>query len=151
MPAWKHVNGACFLVDDAAVEQPRCDDFEISPTGPLFGFRMTPPRGEPSEIEARIFAESGLTRGDFLGRGLHRIKGARRPLRVPLADLALNADRDDDGDYVELRFTLPPGSYATVLLREVCKTPAIDAVRVRDLGEDAGHTAIITSPTRDVP
>ena len=35
--ACKHENGACFRVADAAAEQPRCDAFEISPTGPLLG------------------------------------------------------------------------------------------------------------------
>jgi len=36
--AWKHENGACFRVESAAAEQPRCDAFEISPTGPLVGY-----------------------------------------------------------------------------------------------------------------
>ena len=34
--AWRHANGAVFRVEDAALEQPRCDAFEISPSGPLF-------------------------------------------------------------------------------------------------------------------
>ena len=38
--AWIHRNGACFSVEDATTEQPRCDSFEISPTGPMFGAKM---------------------------------------------------------------------------------------------------------------
>ena len=39
--AMKMENGACFLVEDAAKEQPRADRFEISPTGILFGSRAS--------------------------------------------------------------------------------------------------------------
>ena len=56
--AYKHDNGACFRVDAAAVEQPRCEAFEISPTGPLVGYRMTLPQGEPLRIEEQVFASS---------------------------------------------------------------------------------------------
>ncbi|MCZ6683970.1 MAG: tRNA pseudouridine(13) synthase TruD, partial [Planctomycetota bacterium] len=50
-----------------------------------------------------------------------RLRGARRPLRFHPADLQLEPGNDEHGPYVECRFELPPGSYATVLLREVCK------------------------------
>src|SRR4051794_19901246 len=43
--AWKHDSGAVFLVEQAATEQPRADAFEISPSGPLVGHRMTLPAG----------------------------------------------------------------------------------------------------------
>ncbi|MHC4836225.1 MAG: tRNA pseudouridine(13) synthase TruD, partial [Planctomycetota bacterium] len=39
------------MVEDAAVEQPRCDAFEISPTGPLIGNRMKSLTGPAGEIE----------------------------------------------------------------------------------------------------
>ncbi len=54
--AEKQDNGAVFRVQDAAAEQPRCDAFEISPTGPLIGYRMTAPEGEALQIEQDIFA-----------------------------------------------------------------------------------------------
>src|SRR5207237_1164051 len=38
--AYKHENGACFLVADVAAEAPRAEQFEISATGPLVGYRM---------------------------------------------------------------------------------------------------------------
>jgi len=126
--AWKHRNGAVFLVEDPAREQPRCDSLEISPTGPLFGRRMTDPAGRPAQIEAEILASSGvdlhtLTRGE--GR---RLQGARRPLRVPVSSPMVEGGTDERGPFLRLTFDLPPGAYATSLLREVCKNdvPASD-------------------------
>ena len=120
--AYKHENGACFRVEDAAVEQLRCDAFEISPTGPLLGYRMTLPSGEPLEIENAVFAAAGLTAGEFRVAGRERVKGARRPLRVKPQDVKLEGGADEHGPYVALAFTLPAGSFATVLLAEVMKT-----------------------------
>jgi tRNA pseudouridine13 synthase len=122
--AYKHENGACFRVEDAGAEQPRCDAFEISPTGPLLGYRMTLPGGEPLEIENAVFAAAaGLTAGEFKVAGRERVKGARRPLRVKPQDVKLEGGVDQHGPYVALAFTLPAGSFATVLLAEVMKTP----------------------------
>ena len=120
--AMKHENGACFLVESAAAEQPRADAFEISPTGPLIGFRMTLPRGEPLEIEQHAFASHALSQADFKRAGSLRVKGDRRPLRVRPADVELAAGVDDHGPHITVAFTLPAGSFATVLLRELMKT-----------------------------
>jgi tRNA pseudouridine13 synthase len=46
------------------------------------------------------------------------MEGERRPLRVPLGGVDVTAD---GGDLV-LAFSLPKGSYATSVLREVMKT-----------------------------
>ncbi len=119
--AWKHANGACFRVEDATVEQPRCDALEISPTGPLFGKSMTEPEGTPGEMESSILAESSLTQKHFRPQGGVRLDGARRPLRIPLLEPSTQTARDDAGTYIELQFTLPPGAYATCVTREVCK------------------------------
>jgi len=120
--AYRHANGAVFRVADAAAEQPRADTFEISPSGPLFGYRMTEPEGEPGEIESRLLAAEGLHPADFRVPGAHKIKGARRPLRFQPRECEVDAGRDDGGDYFELRFFLEPGCYATSVLREICKT-----------------------------
>lgn len=121
--AYKHENGACFHVEDAAVEQPRCDAFEISPTGPLVGYRVTLPDGEPLEMERQVFSEAGLTPEDFKIPGRERAKGARRPLRVKPQDAEMSGGVDEHGPYVTVSFTLPAGSFATVLLRELMKSP----------------------------
>ncbi|MCK4659956.1 MAG: tRNA pseudouridine(13) synthase TruD [Phycisphaerae bacterium] len=120
--AWKHVNGACFRVEDAVAEQPRCDTFEISPTGPLFGTRMTEPAGQPGELEAKLLADAGLDRTLFRSKHGVKLDGARRPLRVPLDNPEVVEAGDQQGSHLRLTFALPPGSYATMITREVCKT-----------------------------
>lgn len=120
--AYKHENGACFRVESAATEQPRADAFEISPTGPLVGYRMTMPEGEPLCIEQEVLAASGLTPEAFRQAGKHKVKGARRPLRVQPQDVQLEGGVDDHGAFITVAFTLPAGSFATVLLRELMKS-----------------------------
>ncbi len=119
--AWKHAGGACFSVDDVEVEQRRCDAFEISPSGPIFGYRMTTPTGQPGDREASILQDEGLTLESFKAGVCQKLQGARRPLRVPLNHVDLESGEDDFGDYIRLCFSLPPGSYATSALREICK------------------------------
>jgi tRNA pseudouridine13 synthase len=110
-----HGKGAVFDVADPQVEQPRADRFEISPSGPLYGRKMTMPRGLPGEMEQRVLDQEGLQLEDWRVRGL-KLKGARRALRVPLHEAQVGYDEG-----LELSFVLPPGSYATVVLREICK------------------------------
>ena len=122
--AYKHDNGACFRVDAATVEQARCESFEISPTGPLVGYRMTLPQGDPLRIEEQVFAAAGLTLRDFRQDGKEGVKGARRPLRVKPNDMVVEGGGDEHGPYVAVAFTLPAGSFATILLREIMKNDA---------------------------
>jgi tRNA pseudouridine13 synthase len=124
--AYRHAGGAVFRVEDPAVEQPRADAFEISPSGPLFGYRMTEPEGRAAEIEASVLQAEGLAPGDFRAAGAHKVKGARRPLRIRPQDAAVESGEDELGPYYEFRFGLEPGAYATMVLRELCEpcTPA---------------------------
>jgi len=118
--AWKHDNGACFQVADPAAEQPRADRFEISPTAPLFGYKVRLAGGQAGILEQSLLDKERLTLASFrLGGGLS-MEGERRPLRVPLADL--QATRDDRD--LLLGFSLPRGSYATSVLHEVMKPTA---------------------------
>ena len=119
--AYKHENGACFRVEDAAAEQSRCDAFEISPSGPLFGYRMTELTGPAGDIENGVLAATHLQREDFRRMGYYRIKGARRPLRFGPRHLAISSGDDEHGDYLQLGFELDAGCYATTLVREVTK------------------------------
>jgi len=116
--AWKHDNGACFLVADAALEEQRAQRFEISPSGPMFGCRMKLPDGEPLTMELALLQSERLTLADFDLPGGLRLEGERRPLRVPLGGLALQPDADG----VVLEFSLPKGAYATAVLREIMKS-----------------------------
>lgn len=111
-----HTSGGLFLVEDVAAEAPRAAAFEISPTGPIFGTRVLQPAGEPAERERRVLAAFGVD-ADALRppRGI-RLRGSRRPLRVRPEEAA--AESAGPGA-LRLRFTLPPGSYATVLVEEL--------------------------------
>jgi tRNA pseudouridine13 synthase len=118
--AMKSENGACFLVDDANKEQPRADRFEISPTGILFGSRVSWATGEPGGIEEAVIAEAGTTKEALVAAAKAcGFRGERRALRVPLADLEWSLIDDT----LTLSFNLPPGAYATSVLRELMKVP----------------------------
>jgi tRNA pseudouridine13 synthase len=119
--AEKHENGAVFRVVDAVAEQPRCDAFEISPTGPLIGYRMTLPELEPLQIEEEVFAARKIGPADFRVAGRLKVKGARRPLRVRPEDVELAAGVDEHGPHITAAFSLPAGSFATSFLRELMK------------------------------
>ena len=120
--AIKSDNGACFLVEDPDKEQPRADRFEISPTGILFGSRVSWADGEPGKIEEAVIAEAGTTREALVAAGKAcGFRGERRALRVPLAEL----DWSLDGSALNLAFALPPGAYATSVLRELMKPATI--------------------------
>lgn len=116
--ACKHVNGACFMVEDAAVEQGRVAAFEISASGPMFGCKMKRPEGAVLELEREILMRAGLELPMFDLSGGLRMEGERRPLRVPVGDLSWSVS----GDTVTVEFALPKGSYATALVREITKT-----------------------------
>lgn len=120
--AYKEDNGAIFLVEDADLEAPRAQRFEISPTGPLYGKRMSRPTGEPNTLEERVLAEAGETRESF-ETGPWQPTGGRRPLRFRIDGLEFQPGRDELGPFARFSFTLPPGCYATAVLAEVLKTP----------------------------
>jgi tRNA pseudouridine13 synthase len=115
--AFRHDNGACFLVEDAAAEQERARNFEISASGPMFGCKMKHAEGAPRLREDAVLQEEGITLAAFDLPGGLRMEGERRPLRVAARDMATTMDQDG----IRLEFSLPRGSYATVVLREVMK------------------------------
>jgi tRNA pseudouridine13 synthase len=116
--AWRHDSGAVFHVEDADQEQPRADAFEISPTGPLFGERMTEPSRRPREIEQGVLEAEQLSEDTF-GPGGVRVRGGRRAVRFRPGNAQLALGADGRGEYLALEFVLPSGCYATALLREL--------------------------------
>lgn len=123
---WKHDNGSVFAVEESAEaaqkEQPRCDAHEISPSGPMFGYRMTEPTGAPREMEAAALQRQGLTPEVFATPRAQKSKGGRRAMRFFPQDLDVAAESDAHGPFLQLHFALPPGCFATVLLGEIMKT-----------------------------
>lgn len=113
--AVKHDNGAFFLVEEPAVEQPRADRLEISPSGPLFGPKTRLAQGLPGIRERDVLNQEGLSLEDWRLRGV-RLDGDRRPFRVPLGEVDIRYDQG-----LLLRFTLPAGAYASNVLDELIK------------------------------
>jgi len=109
-------SGGLFLVEDAEVEGVRAARFEISPTGPIFGAKVMLPQGAPADREVQAMQAAGVPPTDEwqLPRGL-KLPGARRPLRVAVAEASLVREDED----LVLAFVLPSGAYATVLVEEV--------------------------------
>jgi len=113
--------GGLFVSTEPAVDQQRVDAGQLIPTAGLPGGReIEPPPGTPARaIEDEAIAATGATRDDFarLGRDL---PGARRPVLLRLADAAFEEETaTPDGRAVRLRFTLPAGGYATVVVASV--------------------------------
>lgn len=115
--AMKHANGAVFSVTDPEREQLRADAFEISPSAPLFGCQVLLASGTAGALEERILREEVLRLEAFALPGPLRMEGSRRALRVPLGETSLCGEGGD----LWLSFSLPAGSYATCVLREVMK------------------------------
>jgi tRNA pseudouridine13 synthase len=107
-----------FEAADAATEQARLDAGEVVQTGPMFGHRMRlPPAGTPAGARERELLTAEAIDLDTFKRAGKLAMGTRRPIAVPLRDAEV-AELDEA---IELRFSLPPGAYATVVLREVMK------------------------------
>jgi len=115
--AYLHGRGAVFTVEDPATEQARADAFEISPSGPMFGRKVTLATGEPGEREQALLLSEGIDLDAFRAPGI-RLTGERRPFRVPLSEANVRADGDGA---IMVTFALPRGSFATAVMFEVMK------------------------------
>ncbi len=114
--------GGLFVAEDVAREQERFDARETVHTGPIFGRKTFAAAGEAAAREAVALADGGVTREALRGFG-KLLQGTRRHNLVYVEDLAAAVETDG----VRLTFTLPAGSYATVLLRELTKSAALEA------------------------
>ncbi|MCG6941671.1 MAG: tRNA pseudouridine(13) synthase TruD [Thiohalocapsa sp.] len=86
---------------------------DTQPTGPLFGAGEPLTAGEVARLEAQIAAPFAQWQQGLAAAGL---KQERRPLALYPEDLRLSRAAEDQ---VRLQFSLPVGSYATALLREL--------------------------------
>ncbi|HWV38145.1 MAG TPA: tRNA pseudouridine(13) synthase TruD [Vulgatibacter sp.] len=108
-------SGGLFVCADPAADAPRVSSFECSVTGPMVGARTRPaPSGDPAALEADVLATTGVG-PEHLSRSRDAL-GARRPLRLPLR---ISLERRADA--LALSFELPPGAYATSVIREITK------------------------------
>jgi tRNA pseudouridine13 synthase len=114
-------HGGLFVVEDQPAEQARFDRRETVFTGPMYGRKLFASAAVASERENAVLAEFGLESRHFFGFG-KLLSGTRRAAIVYPDDL--QAEIIPDG--VRLRFTLPSGCYATVLLNEIMKSSLLD-------------------------
>lgn len=113
--ATRHDTGGKFIVQEFEAEQARAHAGAISAMGPLFGRKYHEARGLARQEEDELLETLGLVRDLF-----RVLPGARRPVRFFMQETEWEAT--SDGFW--LRFTLPPGCYATSVLREVTKASA---------------------------
>jgi tRNA pseudouridine13 synthase len=114
----KRESGGMFVSEERAEEQTRFDAGELSLTGPMFGHKMKCPSPESpaAEREASLLTREEIQLDSFA----HLSKlanGTRRALSILLEGAEVTASDSS----VEVRFTLPSGSYATSIMREIIK------------------------------
>jgi tRNA pseudouridine13 synthase len=113
--------GGLFVAEDVDREQARLEAREIVPAGPMFGRKMFRAIAEAARREEQVLQDAGLSPQAFGAFG-KLLSGTRRHNLVYVDDLA--AAEEPEG--VRLTFTLPAGSYATVLLREITKSDNLE-------------------------
>ena len=115
--------GGLFVAEDVPAEQVRFDARETVIGGPMFGSRTFPAAGVAAEREQAILTDHRVGPASFAKFG-KLAPGTRRHAIVYVDDLV--SAWEPDG--LRLTFTLPAGSYATVLLREVMKVDPGDDI-----------------------
>ena len=93
---------------------------DIHPSGPLWGRGLPMSAGQARGIEMAAIEPYGIICAGLESAGL---KQQRRPLRLAVRDLEWRFSNAD----LEMRFFLPAGSYATVVLREVVRYRSLTA------------------------
>ena len=109
------------MAADVALEQSRYDARETVPTGPIFGRKMFAVSADAAAREAAVLEAAGLSPAQFEGLG-KVAQGTRRQIAAYVSDLAAISEAEG----MRLTFTLPAGSYATILLEEIIKTRIMD-------------------------
>ncbi|SDX59719.1 tRNA pseudouridine(13) synthase TruD [Halobellus clavatus] len=100
-----------------------CERGRAFVTAPLVGTETDLAAGEPGDVERAVLSDLDLAPEDFDRPGEFHSTGTRRAV---LLRTAVETDVDPDADSYELSFSLPSGSYATVLFREYLKTSPRD-------------------------
>ncbi len=102
---------------DGVLEQ-RCDEGDIHPTGPLWGTPPAPTASACAALEQQCAEAFGDLAAGLIGAG---VESERRPLRaIPdRLEWRWQDDAEMPDRVLRLRFGLPPGAYATALIREL--------------------------------
>ena len=123
-----------------------CKKGRLAVTGALPGSESSYSDSIPGLIEAEVIKDMNLDENDWKVKGIPRLtsKGSRRTLTVSFSEFSVEEASEIDQDQLSerfvqgpradeewhpegcnlrLRFTLPSGTYATVLMREFMKAP----------------------------
>ncbi len=114
-----HANGACFRVENPEAEQARADAFEISPTGLMPGKKAMLANDQTGVLEAALLEKEAMPLENYSALNGLQVSAERRPLRIRAEGISCSME----DNILKLEFSLPSGSYATSLLREITKTP----------------------------
>ncbi len=119
--------GGSFTCEDPDVDQARLDAGELCITGPIFGAktRWPDPQSPAAQFELSVLAEAQISTDSLKSLGKNA-PGARRPLAVFLDDASVEAAPAAEGltAGIRVRFGLPSGSYASLVLREIMQPMA---------------------------
>lgn len=105
--------GGIFRVEDLETEQRRYLEGELIPAGPIFGKKTYPAAAEALAFENEILARMSINQAVFSEFGKLML-GTRRAIFCRPEGLS----HRQSGKDLYLEFSLPAGSYATVLLAE---------------------------------
>jgi len=116
----KTATGGLFTSTDPDIDGARLAAGEVAITGPIFGSRtMQPPPDTPAAaLDADVLALAGVAPASLHALGRAAV-GTRRRMLVAPKDVTIAIARDDLSPGVRLCFTLPAGSFATQLCREL--------------------------------
>jgi len=113
-------------IDDDLLRRVR--EHDVHPTGPLCGKGESPVGGECLALESAVLADYGTWLEGLAAAG---VRQARRALRVVPDDISWDWQTDD---CLQLTFSLPAGSYATAVLRELIEYRDYSVARVSPAG-----------------
>jgi tRNA pseudouridine13 synthase len=105
--------------DRVDVTTRHCERGRAFVTAPLVGTETELGEGEPGDVEREVLADVGVGPADFSLPGNFDSTGTRRAILV-------RPEVDVERDPLRFSFSLPSGSYATVVLREYLKTGPLD-------------------------
>jgi len=110
----KHGSGGIFVCESPEEDQVRLDQFELSPTACMPGHKVQLAQGESGAWEQDLLEREELA-PDAFQRFKKMAMGTRRSLRAPLSEPEVLEQEDG----LWLRFSLPSGAYASIVLFEL--------------------------------
>ena len=122
----KKESGGRFEAEDLAAEQVRFEAGEIVHTGPMVGHKARLAVRAAGAHEAEALGEAGVEPQDFKVFG-RLARGARRENLIHLEAAEVVSTQEG----LQVRFALPKGSYATVVLDEIMKIRGSNGAQAR--------------------